>query len=216
MKTMFQFSRLLTVTFCLAVTTSLFISCQKEAFVDPTAEEPAAWNKEADVIAYYTPMKAILFVNPAYLEQALEITGAHPGSDGRYTGRGITPEGKPLEIKFEVQPVPEEKLFEIAASEDAVQLPVLVNEFSANGTSYKVYRNAECGQQQAAFNGPCDNLSDGTSTHNEWLAIRKCGPGNGFCTEARLLGGYRHAFEFKDCQGPKKSSEPYYIYQCWQ
>ncbi len=199
----------------LAATSAIFTSCQKEA-IEPVTEEPAEWDKDADLVAYYDPSNAILFADPAYLEQTLEIVNAQPTTKGHFTGQGVTPDGDRILIQFNVQPVEGRKLLDIATKTDEVLTPVLINEFSANGTSYRVYRNAECGQQEAAFFGPCDNLADGTSSHNEWLVLRKCKAGNSFCTEARIIGGYRHTFEFKNCQGPKKTTTPYHIYQCWQ
>ena len=221
MKTFFHFSNIrffaAATLFFLAATGALFTSCQKPAIPEPVTEEPAEWDKDADLIAYFDPFNAVLFFDPVYLEPVFEMINAQPTTNRSVVvGDGVTQQGQRILIKFNTQPVERAELLNIANNGDAALTPALINEFTANGTSYRVYRNAECGQLEAGFNGPCENSSDGTSAHNEWLAVRKCKSGASYCTEARIIGGYRHTYEFKDCKGPRKTTTPYHIYQCWQ
>lgn len=208
------------------ISSLLFFSCEKEPIdivQTPPVEPPAPPvtsntcnrpNEVEDLIAWFDPIEDVLLVNPAYLEQSLALLDAQPTSDGRFSATAVTANFEPVIITFSIK----EAASNIIAAQ-AASLPLepdLVATYTADGSSFKQYKNAKCGEVEKGFLGPCNNTNDGGSTKNEWYDRRRCGRGDGFCTEVLAPMGRRITYINANCQGPTKSESPYFGYQCWQ
>jgi len=211
----FSWTILVSLLFTFALT-----SCIKEEITpdtEPVTEELLYPDPVEDLVAYLDPLGMVLFVDPAFMEDALASLKAEQLEDGIYYMNGVNTNSGFEEVLFNVVFAPVGEIYNIAEQTDTkLQSPNLVNEFTVGSTSYRVYKNAECGAAQPGFTSICENNADGTSTHRQWLPIRRCKAGSGFCTEANLIAGYQYTYEMANCQGPKKSTTNLYMYQCWQ
>lgn len=216
-----QFSSLIIATLLILPFTLLFFSsCEQEKIyieVPVEEEEPTVTidrpDEVNDLIAFLHPLAHALFVDPEYIDIALEQLNAYPNSDGNFSFQGVTPSGNELQINFVVQPVPAAELFNISKEIDP-ENPDLVQEFENEGTSYRLYKNAECGAVQAAFQSGCENKDDGTSVQRNWYARSQCERGLSFCTEALTAGGRETTYINGNCQGVIKGERIMFLWQC--
>lgn len=222
---------LLATLFFLPLFSLFFVACNKDqAIVDiPVTQPPVSQppdtivtnpndypNPANDLIAWYTPMTNVLLVAPDYLENVLQTLQAQPLTNGNFAMNGINILGEPRPVEFSIKLVQIPDIYLEAQTTEKPLTPDLVSTFTEKGTSYKVYKNAECGKVEKAFDGPCENAADGTSTKRSWYDIRRCGRGNGFCTEALGIQGRSVTYHNADCQGPVKSEASLPGYACWQ
>ncbi|NUQ24053.1 MAG: hypothetical protein HUU34_08875 [Saprospiraceae bacterium] len=203
--------------FLLALCLGIFFqACQKETVIVEECDEPTA---ELVLTAYLDAPRQVLYAIPTELDAALEALGAHPFTGNNiqaYEMQGVNVFGEPVTIRFDVEPVNNAQLNQLATTSDAAQMQ-LEGEFTgAGGTTFRVYKNATCGPVQAGFFSPCEAKTNGSSVKREWLPLRVCVPGNAICTQALLIGGYEHTYELAGCQGPLQGSKPIKMYQCWQ
>ncbi len=210
-----------TSLFMLAFAGLFFVSCEKETIVEvpvvvPVTDTCELVHEVEDLIAWYSPLTDVLLVDPGYLENALEVLQAQPSSDGGYSMQGINLFGEPRTVYFKIALAHPSDIYISAEETEKVLTPDLIQTFSEKGTSYRIYKNAQCGNEQAAFDSQCENNTDGSSTRRSWYAMRKCERGNGFCTEAKSLIGRSVTFHNAGCQGPIRSEEGLYGYACWQ
>lgn len=222
-----QFSRnLLATLFFLPLFSLFFVACNKEQAiidlpvtppVDTVTTNPNDYPDPAnDLVAWYSPVTSVLLVAPDYLENVLQTLQAQPLNNGNFAMNGINIFGEPRLVQFSIKLVRIPDIYlEVQATEKPL-LPDLVSTFTEKGTSYKVYKNAECGKVEKAFESACENAADGTSVKRFWNELRRCGRGNGFCTEAMGVIGKSVTYHNANCQGPVKSEESFYGYACWQ
>jgi hypothetical protein len=174
-------------------------------------------DKVNDLVAYLDPSAEALYAVPSYQQQVLDELQSEEIQPGVFFLPPRHDDDVHTEIIFKIIPTQPQELFQIAQDGDArLAQPDLVSEFEQGGVRFRVYKNAQCGQVRPGFTGPCATLADGSSTHNEWLPVRNCEAGDGFCTEVQAVQGYKHTYELKDCKGPRKESSPYKSYQCSQ
>lgn len=209
--------RPLTLAMILIGLEALFLfSCQKEENVntDDIEEISDTPDEKNDLVAFLDPLAGVLWADPEHLETALSLLDATPMNGNLYIKQGITPSGKPVQIRFTVQPVNTTGIYLQATAADANTNPDLIKEFEEKGTKYRVYKNAECGKREAGFTGPCENLNDGTSLHRVWNAYSRCKRGNSFCTEVFAVAGVEVTYHNQNCQGLIKSNRELFTYQC--
>jgi hypothetical protein len=221
-----QFSRILLATFILLPVFSLFfVACNKEHAIiedpitpppDTIVVNPADTPDPAnDLVAWYSPLTDVLLVDPNYFENVLVTLQAQPQSNGSFAMHGVNLLGEPRPVQFTVRFVEVPNIFlEVQATEKPLT-PDLVSTFTEKGTSYKVFKNAECGKLSKGFESGCENGADGTSTKRIWYDIRRCERGNGFCTEALSVQGRSVTYHNANCQGPVKSESSINGYACW-
>lgn len=217
------------VLFTLAIASLLFISCEKEKLVEVpvintltdtvevTVTEPCVHPHESeDLVAWYSPLADVFLIAPDYVENVLVTLQAQPTSNGGYIMEGVNLYGEPRLVHFQIELVNSPDIFLKAEATEKPLTPDLISTFEEKGTSYRVYKNAECGKLQAGFNSACENGTDGTSAKRTWYDIRNCVRGSGFCTEAKGLIGKSVTYHNANCQGPVKEEKPIYGYTCWQ
>jgi hypothetical protein len=232
-KNFIRIHRFFTFTlFTLVFASLMFVSCEKEKIVEipvvttvrDTIEVPVVTDpggncdlphEVEDLVAWYSPVSNILFVHPGYLENVLQTLQAQPSSLNGYSMNGINLYGEPRPVHFQVELKPSPEIFAQATATEAQLTPDLIQTFTEKGTSYKVYKNAECGKLQKGFESLCEGNADGTSTKRTWYEIRRCERGNGFCTEAMGLHGKSVTYHNGNCQGPAKSETSIMGYACW-
>ncbi len=222
-----RLSRILLATlFFLPLLSLFFVACNKEHAIieDPitpppdtvvtdTVETPDPAN---DLVAWYSPITDVLLVDPNYFENVLQTLQAQPQTNGSFAMHGVNLYGEPRPVQFTIRLMEVPNIYlEVQAAEKPLT-PDLVSTFTEKGTSYKVYKNAECGKVGKAFESACENAADGTSTKRSWYAIRRCERGNGFCTEALGVQGKSVTYQNANCQGPVKSETSINGYACWQ
>lgn len=222
-----RLSRIMLATlFFLPLLSLFFVACNKEHAIieDPitpppdtvvtdTAETPDPAN---DLVAWYSPLTDVLLVDPNYFENVLQTLQAQPQTNGSFAMNGVNLYGEPRPVQFTIRLMEVPNIFfEMQATEKPLT-PDLVGTFTEKGTSYRVYKNAECGKVQKAFDSACENADDGTSVKRNWYDRRQCGRGNGFCTEANGLIGKSVTYHNANCQGPVKSESSFFGYTCWQ
>ncbi|MBI5917009.1 MAG: hypothetical protein HY842_16685 [Bacteroidetes bacterium] len=203
----------------------LFVSCEKEnIIVQPpdvvtTVDHP---DEVQDLVAWYNPLRGAFLVDPNYLEGVLSSLQAVPVTNGSYVMNGINLLGEPVTVHFTIEPVKVPEIYlqatatEAALTTEQPLTPDLIHTFTEKGTSYRVYKNAECGKVKKGFEGACEAAPDGTSRKRVWYEIRTCERGNGFCTEALGIQGRQVTYFNANCQGPVKGEEPLPGYMCWQ
>ncbi len=221
------------VLFTLAFASFLFVSCEKEKLVEvpivttvtDTIEVPVVTtvkdtcerpHEVEDLIAWYSPLTDVLLVAPNQIENVLVTLHAKPTSTGGFILEGVNLFGEPRLVHFQIEVANSADIYAKAEATEKQLTPDLIQTFTEKGTSYRVYKNAECGKLQKGFDSPCENNQDGTSTKRTWFDIRKCERGNGFCTEALGLQGRSATYHNGNCQGPIKSESPLAGYACWQ
>jgi hypothetical protein len=217
------------VLFLLAWAGLMFVSCVKEKLVEipviqtvtDTVEIPVVTtcdrpHESEDLVAWYNPLNDVFLINPQYVENVLVTLQAQPTSNGRYIMEGVNLHGELRLVHFQIVLASSPDIFIKAEATEKPLTPDLISTFEEKGTSYRVYKNAECGKAQAGFNSACENGADGTSTKRTWYDIRRCERGNGFCTEAKGLIGKSVTYHNANCQGPVKEEKSLYGYACWQ
>lgn len=217
-------------TFLLLSAGFLFVSCEKENIivdipdvvtVQDTIERP---DEVHDLVAWYNPLRGTFLVDPNYLEGVLSALQAVPvnnGTNGGFVMNGVNLLGEPVTVHFTIEPVKVPDIYlqatatEVTLTTGQPLTPDLIHTFTEKGTSYRVYKNAECGKLNKGFEGECEAAPDGTSRKRVWYEIRTCERGNGFCTEALGIQGRQVTYFNANCQGPVKSEEPLPGYMCW-
>lgn len=197
----------------------MLFSCQKEASVntDDLEELNDTPDQKNDLVAFLDPLAGILWADSAHVENALSLLGAVPFHENAYIKPGITPGGRPVQIRFTVQLSNTTEIYAQATAADANNTnPDLIKAFEEAGTKYKVYKNAECGKGGPGFTSECENLGDGASKHRVWNAypFPQCKRGKGFCVEVLAVAGVEVTFFNQGCQGLIKSSREMLVYQC--
>ena len=206
--------------------TLFFSSCEKETvYVEVPVEVPVEITNEVpidtcnrpdeknDLVAFLHPLQGILFSAPEYLDIALSQLDAQPSSDGAFSMKGVNIFNEPIEIKFIVQEINQEELFNVS-NELEFLTPDLVKEFTEKGTTYRLFKNAKCGNVSPGFTSQCEKNSDGTSYHTVYYDTRRCARGNEFCTEAKTVYGRKVVFLNDNCQGLIQKEELIYYWQC--
>ncbi len=221
------------VLFLLALAGLTFVSCVKEKLVEipviqtvtDTVEVPVVTtvhetcdrpHESEDLVAWYNPLNDVFLIAPQYVENVLVTLQAQPAPNGGYLMQGVNLYGEPRLVRFQIELANSSDILIKAEATEKPLTPDMISTFEEKGTSYRVYKNAECGKVQAGFNSACENGTDGSSTKRTWYDIRRCERGNGFCTEAKGLIGKSVTYHNANCQGPVKEEKSLYGYACWQ
>ena len=195
----------------------LFTECKKENRAEQDPITPTTFARPdsvADLIAYYNPEKRVLLVDNDYRTQVLLELGAQPAIDGSFQAASVNLTGEPVTIRFTIIPLPTEMKATIAAEAAKPLTPDLIHHYTVDGTDFRQYKNAKCGREDKGFDGPCTDLSNGTSTMNKWYTRFVCERGLEFCTEVRGVIGRKVVHLNTGCQGPIVKEESYYGWQC--
>lgn len=207
---------LILATILIGLEALMLFSCQKDesTYTDDIEESCDTLDERDDLVAFLDPSAGTLWADPDYVETALSLLNATPTNDNIFVKQGITPGGKPVQIRFTVHLLKSPEIYLQAVAVDAN--PNLIKEFEEGGTKYKVYKNAECGKGGPGFTSLCENLSDGSSRHRIWNAypFPQCKRGNGFCVEVFAVAGVEVTFLNQGCQGLIKSNRDILVYQC--
>lgn len=199
----------------LALLAAVWFSCKKDA-VEPGADTCVDAPDTAAVVAFLDPVQRILFADPQYVEQALTLLRAQPGShDGFYQIQGHNPAGEPRIINFQVEPAPLPQP-ELRAASTATASGELVKAFEQNGTKYEVWRGRKCG---AVRKGSDTGCIDGIPNNNfSWRSIRydysQCEPGNGLCVQEWAIIGQTIDYKSDECKVIGKTTD-IYDWQCY-
>src|SRR5574342_201639 len=80
----------------------MLFSCQKDENVntDDVEETSDTPDERTDLIAFLDPVAGVLWADLACLETTLSLLGATPIHENKFVKQGITPSGKPVEIRF--------------------------------------------------------------------------------------------------------------------
>ncbi|MAT55676.1 MAG: hypothetical protein CMN32_14465 [Saprospirales bacterium] len=184
-----------------------------ESGTDTFVVEPA--DAQNDLIAFVDPLFAIVFVDPAYLNEVIEVLQASQNDAALIDVPVTTAEGVRLGIKkFELIFMPAQEIANVAVQAEESLTPDLVETFEKEGTRYRVFRNAKCGQVKNGFDGPCYPTSNNRSAKNTWYDHSNCVRGDSYCVEAFSIVGVKNTYDNADCNGPVIKIEPYYGWAC--
>lgn len=195
----------------LLLSVAFWSGCQKEA-IQTDCPDPVI-PTELQLAGFFDGAHALLYATADDVEAVLHQLGAQPGPEGNYVMIAETAQGNEILISFALAIETAGGISKIAATIDAS--PELVT----GDLNQRIYKNAECGQEQAGFTSGCYGpytRPDGSTftTHNEWYTISRCKPGTGYCVEVKKVIGVRKEFDLANCAGAPIRQENYYGYTC--
>lgn len=217
-KTSFRFPKLtifLWILICMAAG-NLTWSCVKEnpePDTPPVTHErpyPAETVQPEDWAAFVDPAARRLYVDPQYVDAALEQFGAQPLTNDAFVIVGKSFAGYTVKYPVQIVLMPSAAIAETAnVTISALNDVVLQGVDSLTGTPMRLRRNRECGQSWSAFVTECSNFDKGTSTNTHYMAAKTCQPKDGaFCPEEYGVWAIRYTYSTKGCGGTPVEIKP--------
>lgn len=180
---------------------------------DTVVVEPA--DAQNDLIAFVDPLYSIALVDPGYLNVVFEVLEASQDEEELLTLPVTTAEGVSLGLrKFKLIFMPAREIAKEAIEAEETLSPDLLETFEKEGTRYRVFRNAQCGEVRKGFEGPCYPTGNNRSAKNTWYDTSNCKRGDSYCVEAYSIVGVKNIYDNTDCKGPVIKIEPYYSWAC--
>ncbi len=209
----------------LVLISGLFLtSCdpKDELIPTPIEEEVKYPDPIEDLAAYLSSTLGVLFVDPIYLEEVIELLGLAPRTDGLYEYHDVNEEGEVRIFEFELVPMPIPEVYFAAAPEMELETPPR----EVDGVWYRVWRNAECGEKIKKKSGLCEELAQVdpqtgavARQHKIETEHKRCEQGKVLCPEKLLTVGNTYFYDklCKDDDSPdgnEVGKEEFKMYRC--
>lgn len=202
----------------------LLTSCdpKDELIPTPIEEEVQYPDPIDDLVAYLSSSLGVLFVDPAYLEEVIELLGLAPRTDGLYEYSEVTPDGEVRTYLFELVELTIPEVYFAAAPEMELETPPR----EVDGVWYRVWRNAECGEKVKKKTGLCEELPEMdpqtgaiARQHKIETEHKRCKQGKVLCPEKSLPIGHTYFYDklCKDDDSPdgnEVDKKVFEMYRC--
>lgn len=172
----------------------LLTSCdpKDELIPTPIEEEVQYPDPIEDLVAYLSSTMEVLFVDPDYQQEVIELLGLAPRTDGLYEYSEVTADSEVRFYVFQLVPIPIPELYFAAAPEMELETPPR----EVDGVWYRVWRNAECGEKIRKKTGQCEELAQVdpqtgaiARQHKIETEHKRCKQGKVLCPEKLLPVG---------------------------